>query len=555
MIWHKGMVQEGVQPMSIAHQTSVLVIGAGPVGMTLAMDLAWRGIDVILAETRPRGTPPNVKCNHVSARSMEIFRRLGLAGKVRDAGLPPDYPNDIAYLTTTTGIELTRIPIPCRAERFTDTTGPDGNWPTAEPPHRINQIFLEPILLAHVLAQPRITFLDLTEVTGFTQDAHGVTAQATDLRNGEPFTIAAKYLIGCEGARSPTRRAIGAQLQGDAVVQRVQSTYFRAPDLLPRLKVKPAWVMFSLNPRRSGNCMAIDGRERWLIHNYLNDDEPDFDSVDRDWAIREILGVGADFQYETISREDWYGRRLVADRFRDGRAFICGDAAHLWVPYAGYGMNAGIADAASLAWMLAATLKGWGGPNLLDAYQAERQPITEQVSHFAMNHAASMAKARRAVPDGIEAQTEEGAALRAQIGAAAYALNVTQYCCGGLNFGYFYADSPIIIPDGEAPPPYSMADFTPSTVPGCRVPHIFLADGRSLYDALGPDYTLLRFDPAVAVADLITDAVPIKVLDLPANPLYPHKLLLCRPDQHVAWRGDVLPDDPAALRALISGAD
>ncbi len=540
--------------MPQSHHAQILVIGAGPVGMTLAMDLAWRGISVILAETRPRGTPPNVKCNHVSARSMEIFRRLGVAAKVRDAGLPPDYPNDVAYLTTTTGIELTRIPIPSRADRFTDISGPDGNWPTAEPPHRINQIFLEPILLAHALAQPRIIVLDQTEITSFTQDADGITAQATNLATGNPITITADYLVGCEGARSPTRRAIGAQLQGDAVVQRVQSTYFRAPDLLSRIKVKPAWVMFSLNPRRSGNCMAIDGRERWLIHNYLNDDEPEFDSVDRDWAIREILGVGADFHYDIISREDWYGRRLVADRFRDGRAFICGDAAHLWVPYAGYGMNAGIADAANLAWMLAATLKGWGGPDLLDAYQAERQPITEQVSHFAMNHAAAMAKARRAVPDGIEADTQDGAALRAQIGASAYALNVTQYCCGGLNFGYFYADSPIIVADGQAPPPYSMADFTPSTVPGCRVPHIFLADGRSLYDALGPDYTLLRFDPAVQVAPLLTGAVPITLLDLPPTPLYPHKLLLCRPDQHVAWRGDHLPPDLTTLISTISGA-
>ena len=540
--------------MPIAHQTSVLVIGAGPVGMTLAMDLAWRGIDVILGEIRPRGTPPNVKCNHVSARSMEIFRRLGVAAEVRDAGLPPDYPNDVAYLTTTTGIELTRIPIPSRAQRFTDTAGPDGTWPTAEPPHRINQIFLEPILLAHAIAQPNITFLDQTEVTSFTQTESGIVAQAINLATGEPLTITADYLVGCEGARSPTRRAIGAQLQGDAIVQRVQSTYFRAPDLLSRLQVKPAWVMFSLNPRRSGNCMAIDGRDRWLIHNYLNDDEPDFDSVDRDWAIREILGVGPDFRYDIISKEDWYGRRLVADRFRDARAFICGDAAHLWVPYAGYGMNAGIADAANLAWMLAATLKGWGGPHLLDAYQAERQPITEQVSHFAMNHAAAMAKARRAVPAGIEADTPEGAALRAQIGASAYALNVTQYCCGGLNFGYFYADSPIIVPDGEAPPAYSMAEFTPSTVPGCRVPHFVLEDGRSLYDVTGPDYTLLRFDPSIDVEPLLNAPVPITLLDLPPNPLYPHKLLLCRPDQHVAWRGSCLPADLAHLISTISGA-
>src|SRR5690606_9022126 len=135
--------------------------------------------------------------------------------------------------------------------------------------------------------------------------------------------------------------------------------------LLSLFKHKPAWATFSLNPRRSGNMYAIDGRELWLIHNYLRDDEPDFDSVDRDQSIREILGVGPDFEYEVISNEDWYGRRLVADRFRDRRVFICGDASHLWVPYAGYGMNAGIADAANLAWLMAAHLKGWGTENIL----------------------------------------------------------------------------------------------------------------------------------------------------------------------------------------------
>ena len=209
--------------------------------------------------------------------------------------------------------------------------------------------------------------------------------------------------------------------------------------------------MFSLNPRRSGNVYAIDGRERWLIHNYLKDEDADFDSVDRDWAIRAILGVGPDFQYEVLSNEDWFGRRLVADKLRDRRVFICGDAAHIWVPYAGYGMNAGIADAANLAWLLAAHLRGWAPAAILDAHEAERLPITEQVSHFAMNHAIEMAKQRRGVPDDIEADTPEAAQKRAEVGQAAYDLNVQQYCCGGLNFGYYYEGSPIIAYDGGSP--------------------------------------------------------------------------------------------------------
>ena len=124
-----------------------------------------------------------------------------------------------------------------------------------------------------------------------------------------------RYVIGCDGARSIVRKAIGAQLRGDPIIQRVQSTYIRAPDLIGRQQHERAWGTGVINPRRAGMVYAIDGRERWLVHNYLRPDEPDFESVDRDWAIRTILGVGADFCYDTISKEDWYGRRLVADKF------------------------------------------------------------------------------------------------------------------------------------------------------------------------------------------------------------------------------------------------
>jgi 2-polyprenyl-6-methoxyphenol hydroxylase-like FAD-dependent oxidoreductase len=551
----------GDEQMTRAIETDVVIVGAGPVGLTLALDLASRGRQVTILELRERGEPPSVKCNHVAARSMEIFRRLGFVEKVRNAGLPEDYPNDIVYRTTMTGMELTRIPIPCRRDRYTATGGPDTWWPTPEPPARINQIFLEPIIFEHAWQTPGITILNRVQFERFTQDDDGVIAYAHHLDTGEEITAAASYLVGCDGGRSEVRHGIGARLTGDAVVQRVQSSYIRAPELLGLLTTEPAWGNISLNPRRSGTVYAIDGRETWLIHNYLREEEPDFDSVDRDWAIRAILGVGASFEYEVISNEDWFGRRLVADRFRDRRAFICGDAAHLWVPYAGYGMNAGLADAANLAWLLAARLNGWGADAILDAYERERLPITEQVSYFAMNHAHEMAKQRRAVPAEIEDDTVEAAQLRATVGKAAYDLNVQQYAAAGLNFGYYYDNSPLIAYDGASHPPYSMGDFTPSTVPGCRTPHLWLADGRSLYDALGPEYTLLRFDPAVDVSSLVdaakTRGVPLDVLDVEPTEgaqVYTTKLVLSRPDQHVAWRGDALPDDALDLVNQIRGA-
>jgi len=542
-------------------ETEILIVGGGPVGMTLAMDVAARGISALVLEQRHAGEPPSVKCNHVSARSMEIFRRLGVARKLRDTGLPADYPNDVSYRVSFCGRELSRIEIPCRRDRYGATGGPDTWWPTPEPPHRINQIYLEPVLYEHARTLPNLSMLHRVVVESFEQDGSGVTARGRMLDTGEELTVRAKYLVGCDGGRSFVRKAIGATLSGTAIVQRVQSTYIKAPSLLARAPLKPAWATFSLNPVRSGNVYAIDGRENWLIHNYLKPDELDFEAVDRDWSIRTILGVGEDFTYEVLSREDWIGRRLVADRFRDRRVFICGDAAHLWVPMAGYGMNAGIADAANLAWLLAAHLKGWAPEEILDAHEMERLPITEQVSHFAMNHAIALSKQRGEVPPDIDDDTAEGEARRAALGKLAYDLNVQQYCCGGLNFGYFYDRSPLIAYDGETQPAYGMADFTPSTVPGCRVPHVWLDDGKSLYDALGPDYTLLRLDPGIDVSPLLAAAaargVPMALLDLQsaeAAQVYDRKLVLARPDQHVAWRSDALPVSVRDLVEQIRGA-
>jgi hypothetical protein len=354
---------------------------------------------------------------------------------------------------------------------------------------------------------------------------------------------------------------MGAELSGIPVVQRVQSTYFRAPSLKSLLPGRSAWMYLAFNPRRCGTMMSIDGKETWLIHNFLYNGEPEFDFIDRDWAIRSILGVGPEFEYEVISKEDWIGRRLVADRFQNGRVFICGDAAHLWIPHAGYGMNAGIADADNLGWMLAAVLNGWAEPAMLGAYQAERQPITDQVSKFAFKMSQDNSKQRREIPAEIEQDNPAGEAARAAIGKQARDLYIQQQCCGGLNFGYFYEGSPIIAYDGAPHPEYSMGQFTSTSVPGCRAPHVWLRDGQSLYDALGSDFGLLRFDPSVQVDGLVaaaeTSRFPLRVLDIAdsdARALYARKLVLVRPDRHVAWRADAEPDDPRELIDHLRGA-
>ncbi|MCL2586535.1 MAG: FAD-dependent monooxygenase, partial [Streptosporangiales bacterium] len=498
----------------------VIIVGAGPVGLTAAMDLDARGIPVIVIEERPYLQPPSVKCNHVAARTMERFRRLGVAAAVRAAGLPPDYPHDIAFRTTLTGTEMARIPVPPAGERYTSAVGPDTTWATPEPPHRINQTFLEPLLMRHAAGLPHVTLLSETRYESFRQTGDSVEATVT-LAGGGRRVLRARYLIGADGGHSAVRKQAGATLSGDPVLQRVQSTCIRAPGLYDLAPGRRAWGYYTFNHRRKGHVYAIDGKDTFLVHNHLTAEEAASGPPDRDRCIRAILGVDDGFGYEILSEEDWTARRLVADRLRDGRVFLAGDAAHLWVPYGGYGMNAGIADALNLTWTIGALLGGWAGPRMIDAYEAERLPITAQVSKYAMSHAERVVANRRALPAAIEDDTEDGRLAREEFGRQAYDLNVQQFAAAGLNFGYSYDASPIISYDGEPAPEYGMGFYTPSTVPGCRAPHLWLDPGVSLYDRLGQGYTLLRFDPAADVSGLVSAAtaagVPLEIIDIPAG--------------------------------------
>jgi 2-polyprenyl-6-methoxyphenol hydroxylase-like FAD-dependent oxidoreductase len=541
--------------------TIIVVAGAGPVGMSLAIDAAMRGFDVVVLEARQAGDPPSAKCNTVAARTLETFRRFGVAEQVRAAGLPDDYPTDVIYCTSITGYELTRIAQPSRLERrlpgFLDS-----DWLTPEPVVRVSQLYLEPILLRRLEQEPRVRVLNQTLVESYEQDADGVTVFCRGA-DGDETVVRGRFLAGCDGGRSIVRKTMGVRLLGDAELGRTRSSLIRAPGLRALFgDRRPVWMSWVSNPRIRGTVIAIDGRDVWLVHRSLGSNHRDFDDLDFDQSIRDSLGVGPEFGWEVINHEDWVGRRLVAERFRDGNVFLAGDAAHLWVPYAGYGMNAGVADAMSLSWAMCAVAKGWAPPSFLDAYEAERQPITEQVSRLAIGKVAQNAAAlgSGSVPAVIEEHSPAGAQLRADLGERLRDINVSQFAPAGLNFGYFYDRSPIIAYDGETAPPYDMGTVTPSTVPGCRMPHLWLGPGRSVYDALGPDYTLVRFQPDVEVAPLMRAAdaagLPLTLLDVDAaDPnLFRQPLLIVRHDQIVAWRGDAMPADPAALAARLRGA-
>lgn len=540
-------------------ESKVIVIGGGPVGLTLAMDLAWRGIDVVVIEMRAAGEAPAVKCNSISSRSMEVYRRLGVAKKIREVGLPPDHNTDVLSTTSVTGIDLSRLELPSRNGRAQGVAAPDSGWPTPEPSHRANQVFFEPAIFEHASKQLRITIRNRHEFVEYVQERDRVIVRVRNLDSGETEEIAGAYLVGCDGGRSIIRTMIGATFIGTPQIQKVQSSFIRAPKLMSMIE-NPAWMYYVLNPRRCGTIIAIDGIERWNVHNFLYNNE-DYDEVDRDWAIRQLLGVGPDFEYEIISKENWMGRRMVADKMRDRRVFIAGDACHLWIPAAGYGMNAGIADAANLAWMLASVMQGWADEGVLDAYEAERKPITEQISNIITEVAVAVMQQRRNVPADIEEDSPAGEASRKRVGEQSHELELKQQCSAGLNYGYYYAGSPIIAYDGVAQPAYSMHEYQPSTVPGCRAPHVWLEGRRSLYDEFGPYYTLVRVDPLINIGPLVHAAhrrgVPIKVLDVTpseANGQYEMGLTLVRADQYVAWRGNAVPGDPTELVDVIRGA-
>ncbi len=534
-------------------ETQVAIIGAGPVGLTLAMDLAQRGVDVAVVESRAEHEPADAKCNTVAARTMEIFRRLGVAEEVRASGLGDDFSTDVIFCTAISGEEITRIRLPSRNERFgiDGRSAPgfiDSDWLTPEPVVRISQLYLNPILYRHAHRFEGVTLLPETTFVRYDDSVGGVTVHC-ETNDGEPLEIRARYLVGCDGASSRVRKQMGVRLLGDAEISKSRSSLIRCPAVKELFRGEPAWMSWVINPRQAGTVVAIDGDELWLVHRTLSV-ERDFESVDRDQSMRQVLGVDDDFTWEVVGHQDWTARRMIASRFRDGNVFICGDAAHIWIPFAGYGMNAGIADATNLSWMMAAVLNAQANERLLEAHEKERHPITEQVSRLAMGKALEyMSKSqRRKVPKVLESRSFLGKMARSRLGPQLYAINWPQFSCEGLNFGYYYDDSPIIHYDGEAPPTYDMGSATPSTVPGCRVPHFWLDDGTSLYDHLGPGYTLLDFGGDQDCGELTRAfgalGIPFLRIEVPRTPeLFDHTFVLARTDQHVAWRGDRLPGD------------
>ncbi|MGC5562164.1 FAD-dependent monooxygenase [Streptomyces sp. FR-108] len=510
---------------------AVLVVGAGPAGLTLAIDLARRGVACHIVEATDHRAA-NPRCNTTSARSMEIFRRLGVADEIRHAGLPTDYPTSIQYRTTLVGEEIFRIDLPSAGDVLAGA-GKE-SWPTPEPQHRISQLYLEPALERHASSLPGLTIERGTRLVELRQHEDHVEAVVDS--GGTTRVLRCAYVVGCDGAHSTVRRQLGIRYEGVDAIQNFVSTFVRSPELGRLAARDRAWTYWTYG-RRIASLIAIDGGELWLNHVAFPPDH-DTGQEDPEQLLRE--SVGAPVEHDVLGVVRWTGRRLVAQKYGRGRVFLAGDAAHIWIPVGGFGMNAGIQDAATLGWMLAAVHHGWAPPDLLDAYELERKPVGEQFA------GAVGAAARSSFADfspDIHLPGPEGERARAEFAGRLADTEPHRYSPDGFSFGYHYADSPLVI-GGEDQAAITMGSYEERAQPGFRLPHVWLDDGRSVFDLLGPEFTLLRTDPGTDVrpwADAARErGIPLTVVDLPGHrsDRYPTALLLVRPDQHVAWMGD-----------------
>ncbi|WP_176598175.1 MULTISPECIES: FAD-dependent monooxygenase [Sphingobium] len=543
----------------------VVIVGAGPVGLIAAMDLAYRGVSAVVLEARSDEEPMHSRCNTTSARTMEFLRRLGCSGEYRKTGLPADYPTDVLYMTRINGVEITRYKLPSSGSRFEeDRFSHDAGWRSAERPHRSSQMFLERVLRDHAVNVMGVDLRYFHQVTDVVQSDGRVALDFTDTRSGEAGRIAAKYVMACDGGRSTLRRQLGIRMEGGATgLGRTQSIFFRSADVMKNFSVQPGWMNWVINKDCFGNIIPIDGKDLWLTHCMIPEGAEGVTEEEYDRQIRQTMGC--DIDYEVISIETWQFNRVVAERYRSGNVFLAGDAAHAWPPYAGHGMNTGIEDGITLSWMLAGVVQGWAPESILDAYDAERRGIGNQTSNAAAGMAANQHEItqKQEYRGLVEEPGETGAAARRYLRNRLLDVDSQQFSAEGLNFGLHYDQSPIIAYDEGVAPPFGVADYTPSTVPGCRVPHFaFVETGTPLLDLLGKGFTLLVSDDGIDTSGLADAAaavgLPFQVIDIAHEPkarkLYDHKLVLVRPDDRIAWRANEAPADPAAVIARIRGA-
>ena len=529
--------------------TDVLIAGGGPCGLMLANELGRRNIRCLLVDTKP-GTAFNPQANATQARTMEHFRRLGFAQEIRSMGLPPDHPTDIAYLTRFAGTELARLRLPTAAAAPQAIKNMSGSWSAAELPHRVSQKYVEVCLHRHAQQQPSVEMRYGWQLKEFKDLGTGVEAVVQAVDGGEPVHVNAAYLIGADGARSFVRGQLGIAWGGATGFKRkfmggkMLAVYLKAPDFYARNSNDRAWMYVVVNPQLRAFIMSVDGVSEFAFHIQMADDAATDALTEADARRLFAQAFGQEIEIEILSMATWLaGHALVAESFQRGRVFLGGDAAHLFTPTGGLGYNTAVEDAVNLSWKLASVLKGQAAPSLLDSYESERHPLAVRNTGYARQFADSIGLFE-AVPE-LEDDSPEGTQARALASDYLNGHVRREFNIPGVTFGGRYDHSPVICSDGTAVPPDAANTYTPCATPGGRPPHVWLPDGRSLYDTFNFEWTLLvlgDMPPPTQAFELAAQArgIDLKVVrhassDLLA--LYEAPLALIRPDQIVAWRG------------------
>ncbi len=531
----------------------VLIVGGGPVGLTLAIDLGRRGVECLLIDKRPEPSflPKMERCH---ARTMEHFRRLGIAAAVRGVGYPAELPLDSFLVTSLAEPAIAQLHTPSVAEsRERSEQVNDGRWP-AEPSQIVSQYALEPLLKRIAEKTRGVSVRFGCELVSFDEQEDGVVARVRDL-DGREETMRTSYLVGCDGGSSTVRAGLGFRLEGQANLGQQMQALFHCEELFDRIAMGKGAHYYRADDQWT--FLITQGDTRHFSLHAMIDDElampPLFESI-----------VGMPVAYKTLYVGKWTMRRLLSNRYNSRRIFLAGDSAHLFTPNGGLGMNTGIGDAIDLAWKLAGTLQGWGGKGLLASYEIERRPIAARN----LKASARAFEARRVWRDlcrtecsAVMASNDPQARRRlAQVWRDEHQKGTS---LAGIILGYRYLKSPIVCYEGDDDGPDETGyDYVPTTRPGARIPHLWLKDGSAVQDHLRGGYSLITCVPGATGFDELGAAFrslgcPLHVLDLTEAPdaraLYAKNYVLLRPDLHVAWRGDSPPADPKALAAVVTG--
>ncbi|MEM1143073.1 MAG: FAD-dependent monooxygenase [Pseudomonadota bacterium] len=558
--------------------TQVLISGGGPVGLMTALELNYQGVEAILLERNPE-TTRHPKMDVTNGRSMELFRRLGLAQKLRDVAVPDDHPVSVIWCTNLAGKELTRFDYPSVAECRETLRAVNNGTMALEPGMRVSQILLEPVLKGWLDDHSKhVTTMFGWALESFEEDKQGVTATIRSTENGETQEIRCAYLAGCDGAGSVTRRALDIHINNITVQHFLDSgdrSDFhdepwgeeRPEAPRPEFRYMIHWTSSDLELfERFGTAWHIQSPEGWSIISQNDVDTwtihippkcyPNITEADPKDVLFSVLGC--EFDCEIKVSNPWNPRLGIADNYGAGRVWLAGDSTHQVIPTGGYGMNTGMGDALALGWVLAANVHGWGGPKLLEAYEVERRHVGARNRWASARHSSIRAKIVMACPEDLHGEGAEADASRSEITELIAELGNLENHAWGIEWGYRYDDSPVVCHDhGSAPPAYEWEHYQPSSWPGSRAPNVFLGEDQTLYDLFDRGFTLLKL--GAMPTDHLEQAaaavgMPIQVLLIEnqlLSELYEYPLVLIRPDHHIAWRGSEQPGSAEAAQSII----